>query len=85
VRAGDADAVVAAVTDDMLSAIGVVCRPGDLAAEVARHAADYDDLVLTPPPWGLSPEESEDATVVLIDGMREALASAASERPLTSA
>ncbi|MCW3048440.1 MAG: Phthiodiolone/phenolphthiodiolone dimycocerosates ketoreductase [Solirubrobacterales bacterium] len=85
VRAGDEDAVVAAVTDEMLSAIGVVCRPDDLAAEVARHAADYDDLVLTPPPWGLSPEDAEDVTVVLIDAMREALSRASSERPLTSA
>lgn len=83
VRSGDEDAIVAAVTDEMLDAIGVVCRPGELAAEVARHAADYDDLVLTPPPWGLTPEQSEDATVVLIDELRGTLAER--ERPLTSA
>ncbi|HET6507931.1 MAG TPA: LLM class flavin-dependent oxidoreductase [Baekduia sp.] len=77
VRAGDEPAILAAMTDEILDAVGVVCRPGDLAAAVARHAADYDHLVLTPPPWGLTPEAAEAATVTLIDGM--------SERSLTSA
>jgi alkanesulfonate monooxygenase SsuD/methylene tetrahydromethanopterin reductase-like flavin-dependent oxidoreductase (luciferase family) len=77
VRAGDEPAIQAAVTDEILDAVGVVCRPGELADAVARHAADYDHLVLTPPPWGLTPEAAEAATVALIDGM--------SERSLTSA
>ncbi|HEY4094142.1 MAG TPA: LLM class flavin-dependent oxidoreductase [Baekduia sp.] len=84
VRAGDEDAIIAAVTDDILAAVGVACHPGELAAAVAPHAADYDDLVLTPPPWGLTPEASEAATIVLIDELGEALRAAPSERPLTS-
>jgi probable F420-dependent oxidoreductase len=70
-RRRDTDALIAAVPDAALEAIGVACRPEDLAREVARHAADYDSLVLTPPPWGLTPEETEAATASLIDGMRE--------------
>jgi alkanesulfonate monooxygenase SsuD/methylene tetrahydromethanopterin reductase-like flavin-dependent oxidoreductase (luciferase family) len=84
VRAGDAVAIEAAVTDVMVDAIGVVCRAADLPAAVARHAADYDHLVLTPPPWGLTLEEAEAETHALIDAMAPALAGAASERSLTS-
>jgi probable F420-dependent oxidoreductase len=72
-RAGDIEALIAAVPDDAVDEIGVACRPGELAAQVARHAASYDHLSLAPTPWGLSPEETETATVELIDGMRETL------------
>jgi alkanesulfonate monooxygenase SsuD/methylene tetrahydromethanopterin reductase-like flavin-dependent oxidoreductase (luciferase family) len=75
-RARDADAVIAAVPDDALDALGVACRPGELADAVARHAVGYDHLSLTPPPWGLTPEENEQATEVLIDEMRGALVGA---------
>jgi probable F420-dependent oxidoreductase len=72
-RARDTDAVIAAVPDEAIAEIGVACRPDELAGEVARHAPGYDHLALSPPPWGLTPEENEDATVVLIDNMRSAL------------
>jgi hypothetical protein len=72
-RAGDTEALLAAVPDDALDALGVACRPAELAGEVARHAAGYDHVGLVPPPWGLSAEEHEQATDVLIDGMRDAL------------
>jgi probable F420-dependent oxidoreductase len=75
-RARDADAVIAAVPDDALEALGVACRPGELADAVARHSAGYDHLSLTPPPWGLTPEDNEQATEVLIDEMRAALVGA---------
>jgi probable F420-dependent oxidoreductase len=74
VRNRDEAAIVASVPDEILDAVGVVCRPGELAEHVKRHVADYDHVALVAPPWGLSPEEAEAATVVLIDGMREALA-----------
>jgi probable F420-dependent oxidoreductase len=74
-RARDTGALIAAVPDAALDALGVACRPGDLAAEVARHAEGYDHLVLTSPPWGLEPEENEQATAVLIEGMREPVGS----------
>jgi probable F420-dependent oxidoreductase len=72
-RAGDTEALIAAVPDDALEALGVACSPGELAAEVARHAAGYDHVGIVPPPWGLTSEEHEQATDVLIDGMRDAL------------
>jgi alkanesulfonate monooxygenase SsuD/methylene tetrahydromethanopterin reductase-like flavin-dependent oxidoreductase (luciferase family) len=75
-RARDAGAVIAAVPDDALDLLGVACRPADLAAEVQRHAAGYDHLALVPPPWGLTPEENEHATDVLIEEMAGALAGA---------
>jgi probable F420-dependent oxidoreductase len=73
VRGGDEQAIAAAVPDEVLDAVGVVSRPGELAAHVVRHAADYDHLSLVSPPWGLSAEEGEEATVVLIDEMRDLL------------
>ena len=75
-RARDAGAVIAAVPDDALDVLGVACRPGELADAVARHAVGYDHLSLTPPPWGLTPEENERATEVLIDELRGALVGA---------
>jgi hypothetical protein len=75
-RARDHDAVIAAVPDDALDVLGVACRPGELADAVERHAVGYDHLSLTPPPWGLTPEENERATEVLIDELRGALVGA---------
>jgi probable F420-dependent oxidoreductase len=72
-RRRDGEAALAAVPEEAVHEIGIVCRPGELAAHVARHAAGYDHVVLTPPPWGLTPEESEHATTVLIDEMRDFL------------
>ena len=74
VRSRDERAILASVTDEILDAVGVACRPGELAALVERHIADYDHVSLVPPPWGLSAEQLEAATVVLIDGMRQSLA-----------
>jgi probable F420-dependent oxidoreductase len=75
-RARDAGAVIAAVPDDALDVLGVACRPRELADAVARHAVGYDHLSLSPPPWGLTPEENEQATEVLIDELRGALVGA---------
>ena len=69
----DAEAVIAAVPDEALDVLGVACRPGELAEQVERHAVGYDHLALVPPPWGLTSEETEVATEVLIDEMAPAL------------
>lgn len=82
VRNRDADAVVATVPDEILDAVGVICRPGELAEHVARHGADYDHLALVTPPWGMTAEEAEAATSVLIDGMRESLAERREKTPV---
>jgi probable F420-dependent oxidoreductase len=83
VRNRDEAAIVAAVPDEILDAVGVACRPAELAEHVARHIAGYDHVSLVTPPWGLSPEEAEAATVVLIDGMRESLAQRREKTPVS--
>ena len=75
-RARDADAVVAAVPDDAIDELGVACRPSELAGMVERHAHGYDHIAIVPPPWGLTPEQNELATEVLIEEMAGALVGA---------
>lgn len=72
-RARDAEALVAAVPEEAIDLIAVACRPGDLPAAVARHAADYDHLDLTGPAWGLEPEAQERAQLGILEEMRGAL------------
>jgi probable F420-dependent oxidoreductase len=69
----DVDAMVAAVPDAAIDAIGVVCRPGELADRVAAHAKDYDHLALTGMPWGVTLEQAEEDTYRIIDDMAPAL------------
>jgi alkanesulfonate monooxygenase SsuD/methylene tetrahydromethanopterin reductase-like flavin-dependent oxidoreductase (luciferase family) len=79
-RARDADAVISAVPTEAIGTLGVACRHEQLAGEVARHAEGYDHLAIVPPPWGLTSEENEQATEVLIDGMTAALRAPAASR-----
>jgi probable F420-dependent oxidoreductase len=74
-RDGDEQAMIAAVPDAAIDAVGVACRPGELAARVTEHATDYDHLTLVVPPWGLRPEEAEDATLAVLGEMRGVLRS----------
>ncbi|HVW43915.1 MAG TPA: LLM class flavin-dependent oxidoreductase [Amycolatopsis sp.] len=69
-RERDDEAMAAAVPDDVIDAIGVACRPGDLKQRVATHARGYDHLNLVCVPWGLKPEQTEDATLAIVEGMR---------------
>jgi probable F420-dependent oxidoreductase len=73
-RNRDRAAQIAAVPDEAVDLIGVACRPGELDATVARHAADYDHLDLTGPAWGLDSAAQERAQLAILDGMRGALA-----------
>ncbi|MDR7254273.1 putative F420-dependent oxidoreductase [Nocardioides sp. BE266] len=67
-RERDVDAMVAAVPDAAIDAIGVVCRPGELVSRVAEHAVDYDHLSLTGVPWGVDPVQAEtDAWSILTE------------------
>lgn len=76
VRRRDTDATIAAVPEDAIDAIAVACSPGELAAQVARHGADYDHLNLTGPPWGLEPAAQEAGAHQIVLEMRSALAPA---------
>ncbi|WP_208025781.1 LLM class flavin-dependent oxidoreductase [Amycolatopsis acidicola] len=66
----DPGAMAAAVPDEAIDAVGVACRPGELKDRVAVHARDYDHLNLVSVPWGLKPDEAEEATVSILEGMR---------------
>ncbi|WP_433503063.1 LLM class flavin-dependent oxidoreductase [Pseudonocardia halophobica] len=70
-KARDVAAMTAAVTDDMVDAMAIACRPADLVGLAARHAAPFDHLNLTAPPWGLQPEEIEDATRRIVELVAE--------------
>jgi probable F420-dependent oxidoreductase len=73
VRRRDVEAMITAVPDDAIDAIAVACAPGELAAHVARHGADYDHLNLTGPAWGLEPAAQEQAARDIVSEMRDAL------------
>ncbi|MGW0891170.1 LLM class flavin-dependent oxidoreductase [Saccharopolyspora sp. NPDC002578] len=72
-RSGDDEALVAAVPDEAIDAIGVACTPDRISEKVARHTAGFDHVNLVVPPWGLSPESAEESTRLIIEGMRGAL------------
>jgi alkanesulfonate monooxygenase SsuD/methylene tetrahydromethanopterin reductase-like flavin-dependent oxidoreductase (luciferase family) len=76
-RQGDVEAQIAAVPEEAIELIAVACRPGELAAAVARHAGDYDHLNLTGPAWGLDPGQQEAAQLAIVERMRGALAAPA--------
>jgi probable F420-dependent oxidoreductase len=68
-KAGDAAGMTAAVPDAAIDAIGIACRPADLPARVAAHAAPFDHLNLCAPPWGLAPEGLEAATEEILTAL----------------
>lgn len=65
----DGATMAAAVPDDMIDAIGVACRPADLASRVAEHKKEFDHLNLAAPVWGLSPDAAERATRQILAAM----------------
>lgn len=67
----DTDALVRAVPDAAIDAIGVACRPAELAERVAQHAAHYDHLDLVAPAWGLGHDEAERATRAIVSAIRQ--------------
>jgi hypothetical protein len=69
-RRGDLAAMAAAVPDDVIDAVGIACSAHELGARLDRHAPDYDHLSLVAPAWGLTPEEAEDATWAILEGVR---------------
>lgn len=68
-RDGDPHRMAAEVPDEAIDAIGIACRPADLAERVAAHAAPFSHLDLCAPPWGLSDDELETATTRVLDAL----------------
>lgn len=69
-RDRDEDALVRAVTDDMIDTITIACKPTEFADALARIPDDFDHLDLIAPPWGLSDEETRSTTSAILDGLR---------------
>jgi probable F420-dependent oxidoreductase len=65
----DLAAMAAAVPDELIEAVGLVCPSAQFAEQVRRHCAGYDQLTLVAAPWGLSPEQAESATLAIVDGL----------------
>jgi probable F420-dependent oxidoreductase len=72
-RAGDPDAMVAALPQDALDAFGVAATPDRLPALVAERARHVDHLNVVVPVWGMDGDASESATRALLEAMRPAL------------
>ncbi len=75
-RARDENALVEAVTDDMIDAITITCRPGEFATRLADLPGDFGHLDLIAPPWGLSDQQTADINGFILAGLREHLAPA---------
>jgi probable F420-dependent oxidoreductase len=71
-KARDGEAMAAAVTNEMVDAMAIACRPEDLPQHAARHAEPFDHLNLTAAPWGLEPEELEQATREIVTALTPA-------------
>ena len=64
--AGDREAMIAAVSDEMLDAIGVAGTPEQVRAGIARRDADFDHLSLYSPSFMMSLERVQQNTLELI-------------------
>lgn len=62
----DHDAMIAAVSDDMIDAIGVAGTPDQVRAGIARREADFDHLSLYSPSFTMSLERVQQNTLELI-------------------
>jgi alkanesulfonate monooxygenase SsuD/methylene tetrahydromethanopterin reductase-like flavin-dependent oxidoreductase (luciferase family) len=65
-RSRDPDAATAAVPAEAVDAIGVACRPGELAELLPGYVAGADHLTLSAPAWGLTPEQTVDMTRAIV-------------------
>lgn len=72
-RDRDSAALVRAVSDDMIDAIAIACRPAEFAAALSRLPESFDHLDLIAPPWGLSDEETRAINTEILAGLREHL------------
>ncbi len=76
-RERDHDALIGAVTDEMIDTIAIACRPDDFPAALARIPAGFDHLDLIAPPWGLTDAQTRVTNTAILAGLRQHLAAKA--------
>jgi probable F420-dependent oxidoreductase len=69
-RDRDTAALIAAVPEDAIDAIAVAGTPAGFADRLSRASVGFDHLTITPPPWGLTDEQTRDATWRIVDALR---------------
>jgi probable F420-dependent oxidoreductase len=69
-RERDTAALIAAVPDDAIDTIAVACTAAGFAERLRRASNGFDHLTITPPPWGLSDEQTRDATWRIVEALR---------------
>jgi probable F420-dependent oxidoreductase len=74
-RDRDTAALIAAVPEDAIDAIAVTSTPAGFADRLRQASAGFDHLTITPPPWGLTDDETRDATWLIVDALRAVNAS----------
>ncbi len=74
-RERDDEALIAAVTDEMIDAIAIACAPAEFPSALARIPEGFDHLDLIAPPWGLSDQETRAIDSEILSGLRIHLAS----------
>lgn len=76
-RDRDTEALVRAVTDDMIDTIAIACRPSEFADRLATLPGGFDHLDLIAPPWGLTDEQTRATTAAILSGIRQRSGAAA--------
>lgn len=79
-RDRDTDALIRAVSDDMIDAIAIACAPGEFPGRLADLPAGFDHLDLIAPPWGLTDEQTRNVNAEILSGLRQHLSSPAGIR-----
>ncbi|QII07836.1 LLM class flavin-dependent oxidoreductase [Rhodococcoides fascians A25f] len=84
-RIGDDEALVDAVTDDMIEKITITCRPDDFTRRLAELPNDVaDHITLIAPPWGLTAQQTAYTNAAVLQGLRSHLEAAEAQDPRRS-
>ena len=78
-RSGDDEALISAVTDEMIDEITITCRPAEFARRLAEQSDDFDHVTLIAPPWGLTPEQTARTNAAVLNGLRSHLVTRAGQ------
>ncbi|GAB89817.1 LLM class flavin-dependent oxidoreductase [Gordonia rhizosphera] len=72
-RDRDTEALIRAVSDDMIDTISIACRPDEFTRKLAEIPPEFDHLDLVAPPWGLSDAQTRAINTEILTGLRQHL------------